>query len=194
MRRSAGFLHRIGRGVSWFSTIRPGSGLLLPAGAPVLLLLAGCALPPYQPALLFLPGRSPGRALRDAVEPVHTFFPRIRVLKENLLLTDWIPLPGEPYPCRARAEILARPVEGGTLLEIAVQRSRLKTALLSEPAWVTDGGDRRLEEKLRRVLEAHLGGRPVRPVGPFAPGRRGSRPVRDPAGGPRRRPASPGSG
>ena len=97
------------------------------------------------------------------MEPVHTFFPRVRILRKDLLLTEWIPLPGEPYPCRARAEIVARPVPGGTLLEIAVQRSKLKSALLTRPAWVEDGGDRRLEEKLRKVLEAQLGGRPVKP-------------------------------
>jgi len=137
----------------------------------------GCAAPPYQPALLFLPGMEGRKALQASVEPVHTFFPRVKVLKENLLLTDWTPLKGLPYPCRARAEIVARPVEGGTLLEIAVQRCRLGTALFTGPAWVDDGGDRALEERLLRVLEAQLGGREVRP-GEL----------------PRRRPGSPGSG
>lgn len=176
--------------LSWFSTIPPagnpswfawGSPLFGPGpkalAGLVLLLGFGCASPPYQPALLYLPGREPGKALRDAVEPVHTFFPRVRFPRKNLILTGWIPLPGLPYPCRARAEILARPVSGGTLLEIAVQRSKLQTALLTQPAWVDDGGDRSLEERLRKVLAAQLGGRPVKP-----------------GEVPRRQPASRGSG
>ncbi len=164
--------------LSWFSTIRscPKAPRVL-VGCLALLAGFGCAAPPYQPALLFLPGRDPQKALRDSVEPVHTFFPRVRFLEKTLMLTGWIPLEGLPYPCRARAEILARPVPGGTLLEIAVQRSKLQPALLTQPAWVSDGGDRSLEERLRKVLAAQLGGRPVKP-----------------GEVPRTRPASPGSG
>ncbi len=193
LRRIVGFFHGRRTGLSWFSTIRPdrkpawlfpGPPLRGRGPASGLVLLAclgslawGCAAPPYQPALLFLPGREAGKVLRDAVAPVHTFFPRVRRLEKNLLLTEWVPLRGEPYPCRIRAEILARPVRGGTLLEIAVERSRLRPALLTEPAWVEEGGDRSMEEKLRKVLESQLGGRPVKPGGWL-----------------RRPPGSPGSG
>lgn len=142
-----------------------------------LLFGAGCSTPPYQPALLFLPGAEGPGLPRACLPALRALFPRMEEVGGERLLSEWVSAPAGDTAVRRRLEIVAEPRAGGTLLFIAVKRIRIGAAVRGDPVWVSEGGDLEWEARVLELLRAELGGTAVTPRA--APGRR---------------PAPPGSG
>ncbi len=126
-------------------------------------LLFSCHTPPYEPALLLVPEKDPGNALRACIPSLHAIFPRIKRIENDYLVSDWIPGIRGGIPVKFRAEIVAEKTLKGTLLKIAVHRLRLWSSPFSNPKWVNDDGDAALEKKILRALKVELRGEEIKP-------------------------------